>query len=80
MKYLAAETGLGKTMEDMVLNTHKKRTTSIDVKEKRFWSRVELETVMLSVKFYSRDFLLFGYSVESISRTIYLTDRILDLP
>ena len=78
VRYLAAKSGLGIKLEREVSSTHKKVTKDMAAKEKRFWSRVELGTLLKVLQFYKEDLMLFGYSAADYFEELGLL-KILDV-
>ena len=73
-----AKSGLGIKLEREVSSTHKKVTKDMAAKEKRFWSRVELGTLLKVLQFYKEDLMLFGYSAADYFEELGLL-KILDV-
>ena len=72
VRYIAAKSGLGIQLEREVLSTYKKATPNMRAKEKRFWSRVELGTILEILELYKEDLMLFGYSATDYFRELGL--------
>ena len=79
VRYLANKTGLHDELEGLLGKTRVRHTGGMAAKERKFWSRVELDTIMEVKEFYRKDLLLFGYSVEEYFKNLGLVNPLLDV-